>query len=779
MKLNELNTPNNRTSQILTEGYQTLTETQKIYLNRWERELWPLLEEYVRLAEAELTADQIQDIFKGAEERAMASGDNKTIAGKVGAGVAAAAKLPVDVAKKIDAKINELGRMAQNAGPVKNADAKFEELKKKISAENSDSKIVQGIQKVSDWAKENPGKASLAVGILTTIAAFAGGPLGGAAAGLILRSTKDLLQGEKLSTAVGKSVKTAAYGALAGMAIQGLTDNMVDNIAMGSEAEADAMMDQFQKANFTAAVDKAVADAGFEAGVLDGAQNLQMSGNINAFNYNYNLTMTADQVAQYKALSDAAASAEAFSPEYYKAAGELHGFLSATQDQNESLTALAKTVSQIDREMLTMDQIDAVIASLDNADEAIETVMDIGGGAAAAAQGALATVDDNAKNKINAKPIDPKEKEQLELDLKGGGEGEAKAESVDYETSYKYLLEKYIAEADPAQQELPLDNPNTLGAKAKRGLGNLASKVGGAVKGAAGKAVKGVKQAAKDIGNKVTANKLNKKWKEMNEPTDAGTIAFILQDAGMTNDDISALAQEKQIDLPAPTAPKDGDKNADTASTGGTKDTTGSTANTGNKDSSTDDTAGGDTAQAGGDTAQADGGSNADTASTSGGQGGSATATASKGERRATKDEIAKWVRKDAKLVDPKNPALDGAIEPDRDGRNIGLVRQADGVDHIWVGQSWTNMTTGKPVSADTPGLGRPDLEELAKEIQKANVAKLVKDQLTSPGVKAGTKQAQVTKQMTSKAAATTPPPGGAKAGTKFQDTSKQGNTIQ
>ena len=89
-------------------------------------------------------------------------------------------------------------------------------------------------------------------------------------------------------------------------------------------------------------------------------------------------------------------------------------------------------------------------------------------------------------------------------------------------------------------------------------------------------------------------------------------------------------------------------------------------------------------------------------------------------------------------------------------------------------------MTTGKAVSADTPGLGRPDLEELAKEIQKANVAKLVKDQLTSPGVKAGTKQAQVTKQMTSKAATSNAPaPGGSKAGTRFQDTSKQGATIQ
>ena len=42
---------------------------------------------------------------------------------------------------------------------------------------------------------------------------------------------------------------------------------MIDNIATGSEAEADAMMDAFEKANFKDAVDGAVADAGFEKGV--------------------------------------------------------------------------------------------------------------------------------------------------------------------------------------------------------------------------------------------------------------------------------------------------------------------------------------------------------------------------------------------------------------------------------------------------------------------------------------------------------------------------------
>lgn len=697
MKLNELNTPNNRTSQILTEGYQTLTETQKIYLNRWERELWPLLEEYTKLAEAELTADQIQDIFKGAEERAMASGDNKTVAGKVGAGVAAAAKLPVDVAKKIDAKINELGRMAQNAGPVKNADAKFEELKKKISAENSDSKIVQGIQKVSDWAKENPGKASLAVGILTTIAAFAGGPMGGAAAGLILRSTKELLQGEKLSSAVGKSIKTAAYGAIAGWALDGIGD-WLEGL-------------RFDAVPYEKAPGLTTLEVGFTETFT--APGITMKETIGS------MIVPEDQVGQFQALVDqleqATAGGSTSNPAALNAFGKLKDFADSFDTQ------------EFIKDMNLTNEIAQEIAAENDA--FLQNLTVVNQGIAALAQGTASGKIDAKDVKVGGKPV------QGELSLKGGGEGEAKAESIDYETSYKYLLEQYLAEADPAQQELPLDNPNTLGAKAKRGLGNIASKVGGAVKDAAGKAVKGVKQVAKDVGNKVTANKLNKKWKEMGEPTDAGTVAFILQDAGMTNDDISALAQEKKVDLPAPTA---------------------------QADSTTD-------------TAQADGGSNADTASTSSGQGASGSAGASAGERRATKDEIAKWVRKDAPLVDPKNPAADGAIEADRDGRNIGLVRQANGADHIWVGQSWTNMTTGKPVSADTQGLGRPDLEELAKEIQKANVAKLVKDQLTSPGIQAGTKDAQtakVTKTMTSKTA-------GQRAGTRFQNTSNQGATVQ
>ena len=44
----------------------------------------------------------------------------------------------------------------------------------------------------------------------------AGGPIGGAIAGQALKGAAELIKGEKVSTAIGKGVKTAAIGALAG-----------------------------------------------------------------------------------------------------------------------------------------------------------------------------------------------------------------------------------------------------------------------------------------------------------------------------------------------------------------------------------------------------------------------------------------------------------------------------------------------------------------------------------------------------------------------------------
>ena len=514
MKLQEVTSYNLKSATILNEGWQDLTESQRLYVGRWEKELWPLLEEYTRLAEATLTANQIQDIFKGAEAQANASGDNRNALGKAGAAAGAVAKLPVDMAKKVDAKINELGRMAKNAGPVKNADAKFAQLKKDITAKNGDSKIVQGIQKVSDWAKENPGKASLAVGILTTIAAFAGGPAGGAAAGLILRSTKELLQGEDLSTAIGKSVKTAAYGAIAGWALNGIGD-------------------WFEGLRFDSVpYEKAPGLVKFDVGFTETfkAPGITMKETIGS------MVIPESEVGRFtdllNTMKEATAGGATSDPAALNAFSEMSEFVDTFDAQwwRES-SKVANDLAQ------------AIAAEND---AFLQNMTAINSGISALAQGTASGKIDAKDVKVGGEPV------QGELDLQGGGE--AKAESLDMEDRF----EMFLIEKDPAQGELPLDNPNSMGAKAKRGLGNLAKGALGAVGKAAGK----VKAGAKEMGTAVSAKKLTKQWKAAGEPADTASIMNILQDNGMTPDQIATIGQEAKVDLGKPSAKPKADAQA-------------------------------------------------------------------------------------------------------------------------------------------------------------------------------------------------------------------------
>ena len=684
MKLQEVTGLNSRTASILNEGYQDLNEAQILYLGKFEKELWPLVEQYTKLAEQELTKQQVLDIFSGAEQVAMDSGDNKTVAGKVGAGAAAAAKLPVDLAKKVDAKINQLGKLAQNAGPVKNADQKFADLKKQITANNSDSKVVQGIQKISDWAKENPGKASLAVGILTTMAAFAGGPAGGAAAGLVLRATKDLLQGEDLSSAVGKSIKTGAYGALAGVAFNAISDNIVDNIASAQGAELEAMEAGMKAENFQTAKGDLFADLGMEVDALDGASRMNMSGNINQFTYSYDTVIPPDMMSKYETLSNAVSSADTFSPEHYAAAAKFHDFMGGLVDSSEAknLTAAWDALKEIPKDQLTTANLDTLIAQSDSGTEVLNALTKAGGTIAAAAQGALATVDDTAKNAQKSKPVDAETKKQLELDLKGGSDAKPvdknfdksqklsdfgavgdKAESMSMEDRF----ELYLAEADPAQGELPLNNPNTLGAKLKRGAGKLANKAAGAAGQAAGAVGGKIKQTAKNVGNKVTADKLTKAWTKMGSPLDSGSIANILADAGMSNDQIKSIGQTSKVEL--------------------------------------EPTSGADTVQKGADSEQP-------TVDTDG---------------DGTPDTPA------AK----KAPAVkDGPIAK-------GTVINKGGKDYEWAGALWIDAATKKPLGVQASydmGLPNPKFTAIINAAKKdPELAKLIKAQLVSKGVKAGT----------------------------------------
>jgi len=215
---------NNIRRQILRESCDGLTLEQI-------RIVEGIYNEFVPLFEASLTADQIKQVFGELEKQSVAGGANRTIAG---AGV--------DVAKQVNTVINNVGKWLQNTAPVKMADEKFEKLKNDINKKFPDSKLLDGISELGIWMKENPGKSAAVIGVLTALASLAGGPVGGAIAGQVLRGAAELIKGEKLSTAVGKGIKTAALGYLSGKAFEligkALAGMRLDSMTLAGAEEA-------------------------------------------------------------------------------------------------------------------------------------------------------------------------------------------------------------------------------------------------------------------------------------------------------------------------------------------------------------------------------------------------------------------------------------------------------------------------------------------------------------------------------------------------------------
>ena len=193
-------------NRILLESCHDLDAKQREIVESIHSEFQPLIE-------ASLSADQIKNIFGAVEKSATDAGDNRTALG--------AAK---DIPGKVNDLINKFGTYLQNTTPVKAFDQKFDNLKNKINTKFPDSKILDMISNMGIYATNNPGKTAAIIGILTAIAALAGGPVGGAIAGQVLRGTVELLKGEKLSTALGKGIKTAAYGFIAGKTFELLGD---------------------------------------------------------------------------------------------------------------------------------------------------------------------------------------------------------------------------------------------------------------------------------------------------------------------------------------------------------------------------------------------------------------------------------------------------------------------------------------------------------------------------------------------------------------------------
>jgi len=196
--------------QILTESCRGLTNEQAYVVNRIYKEFTPLIE-------AVLTQDQINNIFKGVEQGATSGGNNRTMVGK-----------GVDVAKEVSKVMDQVGLWLQDTAPVQFFDKKFEELKTKIKGGlGEDSKTMGYITALGQAAKDNPGTTAAVIGILTVVAGLVGSPAAATLVAYTLRAGVELIKGEKLSTAVGQGLKTAAIVWLTGKAFELVKDAVI------------------------------------------------------------------------------------------------------------------------------------------------------------------------------------------------------------------------------------------------------------------------------------------------------------------------------------------------------------------------------------------------------------------------------------------------------------------------------------------------------------------------------------------------------------------------
>ena len=217
--------------------FESLGVTKDPYFENWERNIHPVL------VEVALDPEKIKQLFAAAEKSATAAGGNRTMLGKGADAVGAGAE------KLKDFWYNKLGTALQQSAPIKMFDQKFEDLKSKIAAKNP--KLAATLSKYKEFADNNPKLQKFLFAVTATIAttvgiSAAGGiaagagavALGAGAATAIVNVVDKLLQGQKLSTAVGRGATagivagaTAFLGAKAAELLGGLIQGAVKAIS--------------------------------------------------------------------------------------------------------------------------------------------------------------------------------------------------------------------------------------------------------------------------------------------------------------------------------------------------------------------------------------------------------------------------------------------------------------------------------------------------------------------------------------------------------------------
>lgn len=191
-------------------GWYDLDDRTRTLFEMIEIELMPLRRQLVRMDEADLSTDQINKIFAGAEQISRDKGMRTAFGKTVG--------FPKDTLVTINRVLGNFGKKLQDSGPVQAVDAKFDQLKQKLKSTlgktEQGRKALSYVEALGNAAKRHPAWQGAIIGLLTAVSGMVAGPALIPVVAFLLKGATELVKGEKLSTALGKGIYAGALGFL-------------------------------------------------------------------------------------------------------------------------------------------------------------------------------------------------------------------------------------------------------------------------------------------------------------------------------------------------------------------------------------------------------------------------------------------------------------------------------------------------------------------------------------------------------------------------------------
>ena len=491
MKITELKIK--QTNSYLYEG---LTPQHKSNVMLWESVGRAIME-------AELTVDQITQLFQQIEQGATAGGGNRTVIGQ-----------GKDAVVKANNAWKDLKNKLYNSGPMEGFAAAYEQAAAKLKqATGGDQGAMQYVQKYRDFAKKHPILQGFVYSLLIGAAGISSAGLGGAAALALLKTADKALQGDDIRSALYAGAKTGALAYGASKLADYMKGDQAQQTAGALDPDAQNIADQAKelvkdydptKYNYVgdgteiniidkatgqlagtypvdmATADEVIAQAGkvgkLASGAVDTATNV--AGNVNS--------MTVSKSA-YKIFADKVANGE-------------------VSDHNSYVKAIGDSLRQAGSDQLKAGSEQAAAQSLQLA---------IKKAAASAAGGEFSGSNTD----------------WLAQTIKAFGGTVDKAA----------LAKDVAATAAQGQFESRIYTPDEVTALFEHIViaEGLFDKFKTAAAKTIGQGVEKLKTVGHNVTTKVTADKLQSAWKAAGSPTDSAAIAKVLQSAGVAPDVIA------------------------------------------------------------------------------------------------------------------------------------------------------------------------------------------------------------------------------------------------